>query len=89
LLIPGLAVLALGQGLITPTLSSAVAGSASLDWAGATLGLQESAGGLARVAGPALGGALFGVAVALPYWVGAVLTLAVVPLVPRLISGRR
>jgi MFS transporter, DHA1 family, tetracycline resistance protein len=82
LLVPGLVVLALGQGIITPTLSSAVAGSTTPDRAGSALGLQQSAGGLARVAGPLMGGALFAVSTPAPYLVAAGMTLVVLPLVP-------
>ena len=84
-LVPGLALLALGQGWITPTLSSAVAGAAPSGSSGAALGVQQSAGGLARVVGPALGGALYGVGIPIPYLVAAAMTLAALPLVP----GRR
>lgn len=79
-LIAGLALLSVGQGLLTPTLSSAVAG-ASGDSAGAALGLQQSAGGLARVVGPAAGGTLFAVATPAPYIAAAVLAAAAYPLI--------
>ncbi len=82
LLAPGLVVLALGQGILTPTLSSAVAGSTSPDRAGSALGFQQSAGGLARVAGPLMGGGLFAVSTPAPYLVAAGMTLVVLPLVP-------
>lgn len=78
---PGLAVLALGQGLLTPTLSSAVAG-VSPHTAGVALGVQQSAGGLARVAGPVLGGTLFALSIPLPYVAAAGLTLIALPIVP-------
>lgn len=83
LLIPGLAILALGQGFITPALASAIAGSAEPGRSGAALGVQQSAGGLARVVGPAMGGALFAIELAVPYVVAAGLTLAALPIVPR------
>ncbi|MDX1448582.1 MAG: MFS transporter [Acidimicrobiia bacterium] len=82
LLVPGLVLLAVGQGLLTPTLSSTVAGLVP-ERAGVALGVQQSAGGLARVAGPALGGALFAAAIPLPYVVAAGLTLVALPIVPR------
>ena len=82
LLVPGLAVLALGQGFITPTLASAIAGSAKPGMSGAALGVQQSAGGLARVVGPAVGGALFAVGLPVPYVVAAGLTLVALPIVP-------
>lgn len=80
--IPALAVLVVGQGLLTPVLSSAVAGRAGAG-RGAWLGWQQSAGGLARVVGPVLAGALFQhVGVGTPSAVGALLGLAALALVP-------
>jgi multidrug resistance protein len=58
-LVPALVVLIVGQGLVTPTLSSLVASRARRDRRGSALGVQQSAGGLARVVGPTLGGFLF------------------------------
>jgi predicted MFS family arabinose efflux permease len=80
--VPSLALLVLGQGLITPTLSSAVAGRAGGE-RGTWLGWQQSAGGLARVLGPVVAGVLFQqVGVGAPYAVGAVLVLLALSLVP-------
>jgi DHA1 family tetracycline resistance protein-like MFS transporter len=71
---PALALLTLGQGLVQTTMSSALAGRADASRRGEVLGAQQSAGGLARVVGPVLGGVLFGhVAAGAPYLVGAVL----------------
>lgn len=81
-LIAGLLVLAVGQGLVAPSLSSMIAGMVPPDRSGAALGAQQSAGGLARVVGPLLGGALFAVGAGVPYLVAALLTLAVLPLLP-------
>lgn len=79
----GLALLVVGQGMLSPTLASSVAGRARHERRGAVLGLQQSAGGLARVVGPAAGGALFQhVGVSAPYQVGAVLALCALALVP-------
>lgn len=81
-LVPSLALLVLGQGLITPTLSSAVAGRAGRA-RGSWLGWQQSAGGLARVLGPILAGAVFQhVGIGAPYLIGAVLALVALTLVP-------
>jgi DHA1 family tetracycline resistance protein-like MFS transporter len=80
-LVPALMLLVVGQGLITPTLSSAVAGRAGRD-RGRWLGWQQSAGGLARVLGPITAGVLFGIRVGAPYAVGAVLALIALSLVP-------
>jgi MFS transporter, DHA1 family, tetracycline resistance protein len=84
-----LLLLVLGQGLITPTLSSAVAGRAGAR-RGQWLGWQQAAGGVARVIGPAAGGALFQhVGVGAPYVVGAVVVGIALALVPSLPDGWR
>jgi multidrug resistance protein len=80
--VPALGLLVLGQGLLTPVLSSAVAGRAGAA-RGAWLGWQQSAGGLARVVGPVAAGALFQhVGVGAPFAAGAVLALGALALVP-------
>jgi DHA1 family tetracycline resistance protein-like MFS transporter len=72
LLVPALVLLVLGQGLATPTLSTLVANRADQGRRGGALGFQQSAGALARIVGPAMGGVLFEhVGVAAPYIVGA------------------
>mgnify|MGYP000362535566 CR=1 FL=1 len=79
LLVPALLLLCFGQGIVTPTLSSVVAGRSGRSSRGHALGLQQAAGGLARVGGPALGGALFDhVSPAAPYYVGAALVTAAI-----------
>ena len=83
----GLGVLAVGQGLVTPALSSAIAGNTPPGTSGAALGFQQAAGGLARVVGPLLGGSLFAVGVSVPYYVtaaiaGGAVVIAVVSLQP-------
>jgi DHA1 family tetracycline resistance protein-like MFS transporter len=81
-LVPALAFLVLGQGLLTPTLSASVAGRAGAQ-RGEWLGWQQSAGGLARVIGPIVAGALFEHAgVGVPYVVAAVLAALALTLVP-------
>ncbi len=83
-----LALLSVGQGLLTPTLTSAVAGRAGAD-TGVWLGWQQSAGGLARVVGPIAAGALFQWAgVGWPYAVGALLALVALVLLPPAHAGR-
>ncbi|MEY2421374.1 MAG: transporter, family, tetracycline resistance protein [Acidimicrobiaceae bacterium] len=76
-----LALLIVGQGLVAPTLSALVAGRASTDRRGEVLGIQQSAGGLARSVGPALGGYLFGQSISAPYLVGAALVVIAIVLV--------
>ncbi|MEA2704270.1 MAG: transporter, family, tetracycline resistance protein [Actinomycetota bacterium] len=72
-----LALITAGQGLLSPALTSMVAGRARDDRRGAVLGVQQSASALARVVGPILGTALFGhVGLGAPYAVGAGLAAA-------------
>jgi MFS family permease len=81
-LVVALGLLVLGQGIATPTLTSLVVDRARADRRGEALGFQQSAGSLARIAGPAAAGLLFDRAgVAWPYVVGAVLMAVVVGLV--------
>lgn len=82
-LVVALLLLTLGQGLLTPTLSSAVAGRAGRD-TGVWLGWQQSAGGAARVIGPLAAGALFQwVGMGWPYAVGAGLAAFALTLLPK------
>lgn len=73
---PALLMLTFGEGLVQTTLSSLVAGLARADQRGQALGWQHAAGALARVAGPAIGGALLGTTGSgLPYLTGAALSV--------------
>jgi DHA1 family tetracycline resistance protein-like MFS transporter len=72
---PALLALTVGQGLVQPSMSSALAARADPARRGALLGLQQSAGALARVVGPVLGGLLLGSSVGgRPYLAGAALS---------------
>jgi MFS family permease len=92
LLVVALALLVFGQGLATPTISALVANRAHEDRRGGALGFQQSAGSLARIVGPALGGVLFQHAgVPVPYVAGAgLVAVALAALaVPRVaLAGR-
>lgn len=57
---PALLLLTAGQGLVQTTMASALAGRAPPGQRGRLLGLQQSASALARIVGPAAGGALLG-----------------------------
>jgi len=84
LLLGGLMFLALGQGLLTPALSSALAGMTGPQDAGLALGFQQAAGGLARVLGPLLGGLLFAIDAPIPYLAAAAISVIVLPVVPSI-----
>jgi DHA1 family tetracycline resistance protein-like MFS transporter len=76
LLAPALLLLVVGQGLVSPTLSSILAGKVAAERRGSVFGVQQAAGGLARVIGPLLGGVAFQVVgVPAPYAAGAALML--------------
>jgi MFS family permease len=86
---PALVALTIGQGLTQTTMVVAVAARAEPERRGEILGAQQSAGGLARVAGPAIGGALLGSrASGLPYVLGAGVTLAAAALAAVVLAGR-
>jgi DHA1 family tetracycline resistance protein-like MFS transporter len=70
----GLAVLALGNGVVNPSLSSLASQGALPDRRGATMGVYQSAGSLARVVGPPVAGVLYdGFGIARPFLIAAVL----------------
>jgi len=76
-LVPALTALVVGQGLATPSLTAATASVAPEGRRGGILGLQQSAGGLARVVGPLLGGLAFQhIGVPAPYLAGAAVMVA-------------
>jgi len=85
-----LALLALGQGVVIPSLSSVVVDSVPAHRRGEALGVQQSAGALSRIIGPAIAGLLFDHAgVAWPYVIGAVLTAGSVVMVVTRKPGQR
>ncbi len=88
-LAPGLVLLAVGQGLLAPAISSAIAGRAPAGHAGVVLGVQQSAAGLARVVGPITGGVLFAVGIKMPYLVAALVTLTALLFLPRIGTSRQ
>ena len=89
-LAPALVLLTAGQGLVTPTLSATVAGRVGADDRGRILGVQQSAGGLARVVGPAVGGLAFGrIGIWTPYAGGAALVALAAIVLSRSADGVR
>jgi multidrug resistance protein len=74
LLIVALALLTVGQGLVTPNLSSLVSGRVPDHRRGEALGFQQGVNAFGRVAGPAIAGVLYDhVAIGSPYLVGGAL----------------
>ncbi len=66
-----LSALAVGQGLLTPTLSSLLSLEANAAEQGGTLGLGQSLAAAARAIGPLTAGWLFDRGIAIPYILGA------------------
>jgi len=80
--------LAVGQGLLNPTLSALLSRESHRDEQGSTLGLGQSLAAAARATGPLVAGWLYDGTAVLPYVVGAVLVLGTAWLVSQLrISG--
>jgi MFS family permease len=67
----GAVFLALGNALTNPSLSTLASKIAPASAQGATLGVMQSMGALARVFGPTLGGLTYDHGHRLPYWMGA------------------
>ncbi|GDX29482.1 tetracycline resistance MFS efflux pump [Actinomycetes bacterium] len=75
-LIVSLALLAFGQGLVSPSITALVTDAAPPDRRGEALGYQQSVGAFARVVGPIMAGATFDhIGVAAPYLIGAALSI--------------
>jgi len=68
----GVAVMSVGNGLVNPSISTYVSRRAPAEAQGESLGVMQSMGALARVAGPTLGGFLYGYGHRLPYLSGAI-----------------
>lgn len=75
LLFPAAMLIAVGSGVLHPSLSTLLSRSVGEDDQGGVLGLGQSFSALGRVFGPACSGVLFERAVGLPFQVGAALML--------------
>ncbi|TNE74016.1 MFS transporter [bacterium] len=64
----GLALMAIGNSLNSPTINSLISKEADQSMMGTTMGISQSIAGLGRVVGPTWGGFLFGVQAYLPFW---------------------
>lgn len=74
--IVSIALLSLGNGCLSPTLLSQLSRNAEQHEQGEVLGMNQSFGSLARIAGPALGGRLYELWHGLPYVTSGVIMLA-------------
>lgn len=88
LLVVGLGVLAIGQGVASPSLTELVHRAAPAERRGEALGFQQSIGAIARVAGPPLAGAAFdSVGVSSPMAVGSVVVVVAVVYLWSTVTG--
>lgn len=69
----------IGMALLTPAMSALVSRRGGAH-AGAALGLESSAKSLGQIAGPVLGGVIFGASVAVPFWLASGLLLGLAPI---------
>ncbi len=77
--------LAIGMGMLNPSVTSLVSRVAGSDERGGIMGVAQSASSLARILGPALAGAVFTVwGRNAPFYVGALLMAVVVAMALRL-----
>jgi DHA1 family tetracycline resistance protein-like MFS transporter len=83
-----LGALALGQGLMVPTLSSLLSRESGADEQGGVLGISQSLAAAARAIGPLTAGWLFDLGESLPYLIGALLTLLAAWLVGQRVASR-
>ncbi len=82
------ALLAFGQGVASPSITSLVAEAAPPDRRGEALGYQQSAGAIARVVGPVLAGVLFDhVGIGAPYVVASAAFIAALIAIPRIVRN--
>jgi MFS family permease len=68
--------MALGSGLVNPTLSAMISQSANEKEQGMVMGVSQGLGSLARALGPFCGMMTFAIDPALPYWIAAALSAA-------------
>ena len=66
-----LTLMALGQGIASPSVMSLISRSAGQGEQGRVLGTSQSLSALARIVGPCFAGVLFDVGAALPFWLAA------------------
>ena len=85
----GIVLVGVGYGGAIPSILGLLSRAVEPERQGATLGLGQSVGSLARVLGPALAGALFDVRLAFPYLAGAVLIVLGMLLAGRLVQPKQ
>lgn len=86
LLLISLGILSIGEGAVTPTISTLLSFAAPAEAQGETLGLAQGMGGLGRIIGPLLAGWVFLYNPAIPFITGGILVvlaaLLALPILP-------
>ena len=84
LLFVALALLSVGQGIGSPSMTALVTEAAPTHSRGEALGYQQSVGAFGRIAGPVIAGAMFDhVSIGAPYFLGACLVVVALVFLPR------
>jgi multidrug resistance protein len=90
LLLVTLGILSVGDGAVTPTVSTLLSFASPVEVQGEMLGLSQGVGGLGRIIGPLIAGSLYTFGSTLPFVVGGILVvLAAVVALPALSAVRR
>jgi MFS family permease len=90
LLLVTLGILSVGDGAVTPTVSTLLSFASPVEVQGEMLGLSQGVGGLGRIVGPLIAGGLYTFSSALPFVVGGILViLAAIVALPALSAVRR
>jgi MFS family permease len=90
LLLVTLGILSVGDGAVTPTVSTLLSFASPVEVQGEMLGLSQGVGGLGRIIGPLIAGSLYTFGSALPFVVGGILViLAAIVALPALSAVRR
>ncbi|MEO7001175.1 MAG: MFS transporter [Ktedonobacterales bacterium] len=87
ILLIGVSVLSLGDGAVTPTISTLLSFASADEAQGATLGLAQGLSSLGRMLGPLLAGVLFVIGAGLPFIAGAALAALAVGLALPALPG--
>jgi len=86
-LLVAVSLLSLGDGAVTPTVSTLLSFASAEEAQGETLGLAQGLTSLGRMLGPLLAGVLFVIGAGLPFFAGAALALVGVLLAAPALSG--
>jgi DHA1 family tetracycline resistance protein-like MFS transporter len=73
-----LGIMAVGNSLNTPTITSLISKEAEEDKVGAVMGTSQGLSGMGRMIGPTWGGALYGIAMGLPFWATSIVLISTI-----------